>query len=358
MKRAYNFSAGPAALPTEVLAQAQAEMLDWQGRGVSVMEVSHRSKPYIEMAETAEQDLRDLMAIPDNYKVLFLQGGATRLFSQIAENFIPEGGSCDLIETGHWSKKAIAIKQTIANVNVAASSKDSNYTTIPKPDMWDLSDDASYVHIVSNETIHGVEYDFAPEVDKPLIADMSSNILSRPIDVAQYDMIYAGAQKNIGPAGLTLAIIRDDMLEPKRHLPPLSTFKAVEEAGSMLNTPPSYSWYLAGLVFKWLKKQGGVEAMEIINERKAQKLYDYIDNEAFYSNPVDVPYRSWMNVPFFLADESLNAMFLAESETAGMQALKGHRALGGMRASIYNAVPEKAVDALISFMQDFAKRNG
>ncbi len=358
MKRAYNFSAGPAALPTEVLEQAQAELLNWQGRGVSVMEVSHRSKPYIELAAEAERDLRELMQIPNNYKVLFLQGGATAQFSMIAQNLMPEGGCADFIETGHWSKKAIHSTRFLGQVNIAASSADQNFTTIPKPDTWQLSSNASYIHYTPNETIHGVEYDFIPQVDKPLVADMSSNILSRPMDVSQFGLIYAGAQKNIGPAGLTLVIIRDDLLEPQRSLPPLSTYKAIAEADSMLNTPPTYAWYLAGLVFKWLKKQGGVEAMELQNEQKAQKLYDYIDSEDFYSNPVDTPYRSWMNVPFFLADEQLNATFLSESEAAGLQALKGHRIVGGMRASIYNAVPEEAVDALIDFMKNFVKHHG
>ncbi|MDY7025449.1 MAG: 3-phosphoserine/phosphohydroxythreonine transaminase [Pseudomonadota bacterium] len=359
MSRVFNFSAGPAALPTEVLEQAQRELLDWNDLGTSVMEISHRSKPFVDLAAQAEQDLRDLMGIPENYKVLFLQGGATHQFTMIPQNLTKNSSQVvDFIETGHWSEKAIKVTKKSAQVHIAASSRDSGFTTVPRPDTWNLSDNAAYLHYTPNETIHGVEFDFIPEVDVPIIADMSSNILSRPMDVSQFGIIYAGAQKNIGPSGLTLVIIREDLLEPQRDIAPLMTFKAQAEKDSMLNTPPTFAWYLSALVFKWLKAQGGLAAMESLNERKAQKLYDYIDTEGFYSNKVEAPFRSWMNVPFFIADDALHAVFVKEAEQAGLQALKGHRALGGLRASIYNAVPEAAVDALIEFMKEFVKRHG
>lgn len=359
MKRTFNFSAGPAGLPTEVLQQAQAELLNWQDMGTSVMEISHRSKQFVELAAEAEQDLRDLMAIPDNYKVLFLQGGATHQFTMIPQNLTTDSNQViDYIETGHWSEKAIEVAKKSVRVNIAASSREQGFTTVPRPDQWKLSDNAAYLHIVSNETIHGVEFDFYPEVDVPVVADMSSNILSRPMDVNKFGVIYAGAQKNIGPSGITLVIMRDDLIEPKRDLPPLMTFKANAAKDSMLNTPPTFAWYLSSLVFKWLKKQGGVQAMEERNEQKAQKLYDFIDNEPFYSNTVEAPFRSWMNVPFFLAKDELTMDFVKQAEAAGLYALKGHRAVGGLRASLYNAVPEEAVDALIDFMKEFAQNNG
>ncbi len=355
MTRKHNFSAGPAALPEAVLATAQQELLDWHGKGLSIMEMSHRSKEFVSVAEGAEQDLRELMGIPDNYKVLFLQGGATAQFGMIPLNLLGDKTKADYINTGVWSKKAIKEAQRYCEVNIAATTEADNFTKVPTQDELKLDPEAAYVHYTPNETIGGLEFDYIPETgDVPLVADMSSNILSRPIDVSRFGMIYAGAQKNIGPAGLTVVIIREDLLGNALDFTPTMYNYAVHaEADSMLNTPPTFGWYLAGLVFKWLKVQGGVEAMAELNERKAKKLYDYIDNSRFYSNPVALNGRSWMNVPFTLADDSLDKAFLAQAEEAGLLNLKGHRSVGGMRASIYNSVPEASVDALIAFMQKF-----
>lgn len=360
MSRAYNFCAGPAALPTAVLEQAQQEMLDYRGMGLSIMEMSHRDKVFVDIAEKAEQDLRDLMGISDDYAVLFLQGGASTQFAMVPMNLLGEGETADYINTGQWSKKAIKEAGRYGNINVAASSEDTNFTTVPPQDTWQLSANPAYLHYCPNETIGGLEYSFIPEVGStPLVADMSSTILSRPVDVNRFGMIYAGAQKNIGPAGLTLAIIRKDLLgKAGANVPAMLNYQTHADNDSMYNTPPTYSWYLAGLVFEWLKKQGGVANMGEINQRKAEKLYGFIDNSAFYSNPVETISRSWMNVPFVLADDRLDKTFLAEADAAGLLNLKGHRSVGGMRASIYNAVPEAAVDALIAFMADFEKRNG
>lgn len=356
MTRKHNFSAGPAALPTEVLEIAQQELLDWQGNGLSVMEASHRSKEFVAVAETAEQDLRDLLSIPDNYKVLFLQGGATAQFGMIPLNLLGDKKKADYINTGVWSKKAIKEAQRYCEVNIAGSSADSNFTTLPAQSELKLDPEAAYVHYTPNETIGGLEFDYIPETgDVPLVADLSSSILSRPLDISKFGMIYAGAQKNIGPSGLVVVIIRDDLLgKCDPSAPSMYDYKVHAEAGSMLNTPPTFGWYLAGLVFKWLKQQGGLTAMAEVNQRKAQKLYDYIDDSVFYSNPVDVNGRSWMNVPFTLADAALDKAFLEGAEAKGLLNLKGHRSVGGMRASIYNAVPEDAVDALIEYMQQFA----
>ena len=360
MSRVYNFSAGPAALPPKVLEQVREDIPSWKNSGMSVMEVSHRGKDFIATAEKAEQDLRDLLKIPDDYSVLFLQGGATMQFAMVPLNLSQEGDTVDYVQTGSWSKKAIAEASRYCNVNIAADSSGSNFTTIPPQDEWNLSNDAAYVHITPNETIAGVEYHFIPEVgEKPLVADMSSTILSRPIDVSRYGLIYAGAQKNIGPAGITLVIVRNNLINHHREqTPTLLTYEAFASSGSMTNTPPTFAWYVSGLVFEYLKDLGGLDAVAEVNRRKAEKLYAAIDTSDFYSNPVQVDCRSWMNVPFVLADADLDSRFLQLADDAGLKNLKGHRSVGGMRASIYNAMPEEGVDALISFMRDFEKDNG
>ncbi|MDG9668506.1 3-phosphoserine/phosphohydroxythreonine transaminase [Hahella sp. CR1] len=357
--RKFNFCAGPSALPTEVLLQAQAELLDWRGKGLSIMEMSHRSDDFVSVAVEAERDFRELMSVPDNYKVLFVQGGAATQFASVPLNLLKLGAEADYIDTGIWSKKAIAEAGRYLKVNVAASAKDNGYSRIPARSEWRLSESAGYVHYTPNETIGGVEFLDIPDVgDKPLVADMSSTILSRPVDISRFGVIYAGAQKNIGPAGLTLVIVREDLLGyASDSLPTMLNYKVASENDSMVNTPPTFSWYLAGLVFKWLKGKGGVQAMEAINCRKAGKLYSYIDDSEFYANPIDLSCRSWMNVPFTLKDDSLDQKFLQEAEEAGLLNLQGHRSVGGMRASLYNALPEEAVDALVGFMQDFAGRN-
>ena len=359
MSRIFNFSAGPAALPEAVLKDVQAEMLEWNGTGASVMEVSHRGKPFMETAAKAEQDLRDLMGIPDNYKVLFLQGGATAQFSAIPLNLKFLGGKADYAHTGHWSKKAIADAKRFVDVNVVCDTSEEGYKHVPNSADWNLSDDAVYVHITPNETIAGVEFDWLPETDKPICADLSSTILSRKIDVSKYGIIYAGAQKNIGPAGLTIVIVRDDLIGNfPSDAPRLMDYDVMAGSDSMNNTPPTFGWYLAGKVFAWLKNNGGVDAMAKINQVKAQKLYDYIDGSGgFYTNPVAVDNRSQMNVPFILANADLDAAFLEQSHAAGLHALKGHRSVGGMRASIYNAMSPAGVDALIDFMDSFKAAN-
>jgi len=360
MTRVFNFSAGPAALPAEVLEQAQSEMLDWNGSGMSVMEMSHRGKEFMSIAEQAEADLRRLMNIPDNYKVLFLQGGASAQFAMVPLNLLRGKAGADYINTGAWSKKAIAEGRRFCDVNVAASSEASKFTTVPAQDGWALNDDAAYVHYTPNETIGGVEFHWIPETGNvPLVADMSSTILSRPVDVSRYGVIYAGAQKNIGPAGLTLVMVREDLMGSVMDgAPTMFDYQIHADADSMYNTPPTYGWYLAGLVFKWLLGKGGLEGMAEINQRKADKLYAAIDGSDFYANPVDPECRSWMNVPFTLADPELDPVFLTEAKEQGMVTLKGHRSVGGMRASIYNAMPEAGVDALVAFMSEFEKRHG
>ncbi len=359
MNRKFNFSAGPAALPDEVLLEAQQNLCDWQGKGLSIMEMSHRSDEFVAVAEQAEQDLRDLMAIPKNYRVLFLQGGATSQFAMLPMNLLRGKQSADYINTGIWSKKAIAEAKRYCQVNVAATTEADNFMRAPEPNEIQVSADSAYLHYTSNETIGGVEFNYIPEVDLPLVVDMSSDILSRPIDVNRFGLIYAGAQKNIGPAGLTVVIVREDLLgQTLSGTPTMYDYQVHAEGGSMHNTPPTFGWYLAGLVFKWLKKQGGVEAMAKLNDRKATKLYAAIDQSEFFANPIAKSSRSMMNVPFTLADASLEKTFLSEAESAGLLNLQGHRSVGGMRASIYNAVPEAAVDALITFMADFEKRYG
>lgn len=357
MIRKLNFSAGPAALPEEVLKQAQEEMLDWHGHGLSIMEMSHRSKEYVSVAEQAEQDLRDLMQVPDNYKILFLQGGATSQFSMIPLNLLRNKKTADYINTGVWSKKAIEEASRYCQVNIAATTQHNNFTSAPSQDQLQLNPEAAYVHYTPNETIGGVEFDYIPETgDVPLVADMSSSILSRSIDVSRFGLIYAGAQKNIGPAGLTVVIVREDLIgQTLPGTPTMFDYAVHAAADSMNNTPPTFGWYLAGLIFQWLKRQGGVEGMQLINQRKAEKLYQAIDQSDFYANPVAIVNRSWMNVPFTLADASLDKRFIEEAELAGLLNLQGHRSVGGMRASIYNAVPESAVDSLIEFMQHFER---
>lgn len=359
MSRVFNFSAGPAMLPEEVLRQAASEMLDWNGSGMSVMEMSHRGKEYISIAEKAEADLRELMSIPDNYKVLFLQGGASSQFAMVPMNLLRDKKTADYINTGQWSKKAIAEAKRYCSVNISATSEPSNFTTIPPKSDWKISKDPAYIHYTPNETIGGVEFHTIPEVGNiPLVADMSSTILSRPIDVSKFGVIYAGAQKNIGPAGLTIVIIREDLIgDPITGTPVMFSYKTHAENGSMYNTPPTYSWYIAGLVFEWIKKRGGLKAMAEQNKKKAEKLYAFIDGSGFYKNPVVPAYRSWMNVPFTLKHPDFDSKFLEEAKKAGLVALKGHRSVGGMRASIYNAMPEKGVDTLIECMDEFKKRN-
>ncbi len=360
MARVYNFSAGPAALPLEVLEQVREELLDWHGSGMSVMEMSHRGKEFVAIAEQAEQDLRDLLKVPDNFHILFLQGGATGQFSAVPLNLLGDGEGADYINTGNWSKKAIAEGKRYCRLNVAASGEADGFTRVPAPDTWKLDPRAAYVHYTPNETIGGVEFHWTPETGEvPLVADMSSTLLSRPVDVAAHGVIYAGAQKNIGPAGVTVVIVREDLLERgDPRTPAVLDWKRNADAASMMNTPPTFAWYVAGLVFQWLKRQGGLERMAEVNQRKADKLYRAIDESGFYRNPVEKSSRSRMNVPFILADDTLNAPFLAEAEAAGLKTLKGHRSVGGMRASLYNAVSESAVDALIEFIQDFERRNG
>jgi phosphoserine aminotransferase len=360
MKRVFNFSPGPAMLPEPVLRRAQAELLDWKGSGMSVMEVSHRGTDFIEFAAQSERALRALLRVPDNYKVLFLQGGATLQFAAVPLNLAPVGSVADYVVTGNWGEKAVQEAERYIRVNVAATSKASKFTTVPDPRTWQVSSSAAYLHYTPNETVFGVEFHSVPQVsDAPLVADMSSTLLSRPIDVSRFGVIYAGAQKNIGPAGLAIVIVREDLLgHARRETPGVIDYKTMAENDSMWNTPSTLSWYFAGLVFDWLAEQGGLEAMGKINERKAAKLYGAIDSSGFYKNPVDKAYRSWMNIPFTLPDPALDKPFLQGAKAAGLTNLKGHRVVGGMRASLYNAMPEAGVDALIAFMADFAKRNG
>ncbi len=359
MTRVYNFSAGPAVLPEEVIKQAQAEMLDWNGSGMSVMEMSHRGKEFMSIAETAEKDLRTLMAIPANYKVLFLQGGASSQFAMVPMNLLRDKGVADYLVTGSWSKKAVAEAKRYGDVKTVANTQDSKFTTAPAATDLKFTSNAAYVHYTPNETIEGVEFPYIPETGSvPLVADLSSTILSRPVDVSKFGIIYAGAQKNIGPAGLTVVIIREDLIgHALPNTPVMFDYKIHADNDSMYNTPPTYAWYLAGLVFKHVLALGGLKAMAKINQSKADKLYQAIDKSGFYKNPVAPNCRSWMNVPFTLPNESLDEVFLKEAKKAGLVTLKGHRSVGGMRASIYNAMPEAGVQALVDFMADFQKRN-
>jgi phosphoserine aminotransferase len=359
--RAFNFAAGPAMLPVEVLEQARAELTDWRGLGASVMEISHRGKPFLAMARETEGDLRELLAVPANYRVLFMQGGGAAQFSVVPLNLAAADATVDQIVTGHWSKRALAEAQRLVrHVNVAADEAASKYTTVPRQEHLRLSAGAAYVHYCPNETIGGVEFPYVPDTfGVPLVADMSSTILSRPIDVSRFGLIYAGAQKNIGPSGLVVVIVREDLLgRARKDIPAVWDYAAVAAEGSMFNTPPTFSWYLAGLVFKWLKERGGLAAMAARNRVKAERLYAAIDGSAFYRSPVARECRSWMNVPFTLADPALEGVFAAEAGAAGLINLEGHRSVGGMRASIYNAMPIEGVEALIAFMKDFERRKG
>ena len=347
-------------LPEPVLQQAAAEMLDWHGSGMSVMEMSHRGKEFIEIHAQAEADLRELMGIPKNYKVLFLQGGASAQFAVVPMNLLRGKTKADYVNTGQWSKKAISDAKKYCKVNVAASSEPENFTRAPKQSEWKLDSDAAYVHITTNETIGGVEFHWVPDTgDVPLVADMSSHILSRPMDVSRYGLIYAGAQKNIGPAGVTIVIVRDDLLGQALPITPtVFDYKVQAENDSMSNTPATYGIYVAGLVFQWLKKQGGLTKMEQINRAKAALLYDYLDQTEFYLSPVAKDDRSLMNIPFTLRNADLDKAFIQETEAAGLTQLKGHRSVGGMRASIYNAMPTEGVQTLVKFMKEFERKHG
>lgn len=358
MKQIFNFSAGPAVLPKPVLERAQAEMLDWHGSGMSVMEMSHRGKDFTSILEKTEADLRQLLAIPPNYKVLFLQGGAIGENAIIPMNLL-NGKSADYVVTGSWSKRSVQDAKAYGQINIAASAEADGFTYVPAFSEWQLNQDAAYVHYCTNETINGVEFVDVPDTSGvPIVADMSSHILSRPIDVSRYGVIYGGAQKNIGPAGLCLVIVREDLLDRASPLTPaVFHWKTQAENQSMINTPPTYSIYIAGLVFEWLLAQGGVEAIEKVNIAKANLLYDYLDQTDFYYNPIQPAYRSRMNIPFRLRDGTLNEVFLKAADTRGLLQLKGHRSVGGMRASIYNAMPVEGVQALVEFMQEFEKNN-
>ena len=359
MTQAYNFSAGPAMLPKPVLLKIQEELIEYQNSKASVMEISHRGVDFMEAAEKSEKDLRTLLKIPDHYKVLFLQGGASSQFSMVPINLLRGGTKANYANTGHWSVKAIAEAKRYCDVSVCTDSSGNNFTDIEDFQNWKVDEDASYLHYTPNETIAGLEFDYIPDVSMPIAADMSSTILSREIDVSKYGVIYAGSQKNIGPSGLTIVIVREDLIGSVIDgQPKLFDYATQANNDSMFNTPATFPWYAAGRVFEWLKEQGGLSAMQKINETKAETLYRAIDNSDFYSNPVSVKYRSWMNIPFLLADEKLNSLFLERSKDADLLALKGHRSVGGMRASIYNAMPQDGVDALVSFMNDFEKDFG
>ncbi len=360
MSRVFNFSAGPAALPESVLRQAAEEMLDWHGSGQSVMEMSHRGKEFMSIAAQAEADLRELLAIPAGYKVLFLQGGATLQFAMIPINLLRGKAAADYVHTGEWAKKAIKEAKQYCQVNVVASSEDRNFTYAPPQESWKLSKDAAYVHYTANETIGGVEFHWTPQTgDVPLVCDMSSNILSRPVDVSKYGLIYAGAQKNIGPAGLTIVIVREDLIgQVLPKTPVMLDYKTHAENESMYNTPPTYGIYIAGLVFQWLKRQGGLAAMEKHNREKAGLLYTFLDQSKVFVSPVARGDRSLMNVPFTLKNAELDEEFLKGAKARGMMQLKGHRSVGGMRASIYNAMPVEGVRALVDYMKEFEAKHG
>jgi len=358
--RVFNFSAGPAVLPEPVLTRAAEEMLDWHGSGMSVMEMSHRGKEFIAIHAQAEADLRELLAIPGNYKVLFLQGGAAAQFAIVPMNLLRGKKAADYVHTGYWSKKAITEARRYCQVNIAASAEDARFTYAPKQDKWKLDQGAAYVHITSNETIDGVEFHWIPDTGRvPLVADASSHILSRPLDVSRFGLIYAGAQKNIGPAGLTIVIVREDLTgEAAPYTPSVFDYKVQAEADSMINTPPTYAVYVAGLVFQWLKSLGGLARMEEINIAKARLVYDYLDQTEFYHSPVAKEDRSRMNIPFRLRSGELDSEFLKQAASQGLTQLKGHRAVGGMRASIYNAMPVEGVKALVDFMREFERTHG
>jgi phosphoserine aminotransferase len=358
--RVYNFAAGPATLPLEVLEQVREELTDWRGGGMSVMEISHRSKAFVGVAQEAETDLRELLGVPSSYKVLFLQGGATGQFAAVPLNLAQADSVADYLNTGQWSKKAIGEAKRFCKVNVAADESASSYSTVPEQSELKLTAGAAYVHYTPNETIGGVEFPYVPQTGSvPLVADMSSTILSRPLELSRFGVIYAGAQKNIGPSGLCVVIAREDLVGKARAGTPLVwDYAAMAADGSMLNTPPTFAWYVAGLVFKWLKRQGGLAAMGERNRAKADRLYRAIDESGYYRNPVAKNCRSWMNVPFTIPNPNLEKTFVAEAAKAGLANLEGHRSVGGMRASLYNATPMEAVEALVAFMRDFQRRHG
>jgi phosphoserine aminotransferase len=361
MSRGYNFSAGPSTIAEPVLRRAQSEMLEWGGQSASVMEISHRGKAFVAMTEKIEADLRRLLGVPADYAVLFLQGGATQHFAQIPQNIAAPDDTADYLVTGAWGAKALSEAKPYVRTNTIATGEATNYTSVPDRSDWKLTPGAAYLHVTPNETIHGVEFETVPDVgDVPVVADFSSTLLSRPVDVSRFGLIYAGTQKNMGASGLTVLIVRNDLLARKpRPLANILTYSAHAKEHSLLNTPPSFPWYLTGLVLEWIDAEGGLEVMAARNRAKSEMLYAAIDgSDGFYRNPVDVRYRSWMNVPFTLRDEALEAAFLKESEAAGLHALKGHKAVGGMRASLYNAMPLAGVQALTGFMADFTRRNG
>ena len=360
MSRVYNFGPGPATLPESVLNQAREDLPEWHDSGMSVIELSHRGKDFVAIAEQAEATLRELLVIPSNYRVLFLQGGATGQFAAVPLNLGRDKAKFAYLSTGLWSEKAISEAKHYGEVQVSASSKEQGYKTIPSRSDWSIDPDVAYLHYTANETIGGVEFQSVPEVGNlTLVSDMSSNILSRPVDVSRFGVIYAGAQKNLGPAGITILIVREDLIGAAHPFTPsILNYKLQADNGSMLNTPPTYNWYLLGLVLEWLKEQGGVAAIEAHNNRKADKLYAAIDASPFYSNPVDPSVRSRMNVPFLLANSDLEKTFLAQAKWHGLVNLEGHRSVGGLRASLYNALPEAGVDALVAFMHEFERKQG
>ncbi|MGR9108214.1 MAG: 3-phosphoserine/phosphohydroxythreonine transaminase [Gammaproteobacteria bacterium] len=360
MARVYNFSAGPATIAEPVLERARAEFMDWRGCGMSVLEMSHRGPEFVAIATKTEQDLREILSIPDDYTVLFLQGGATTQFAMVPMNLVGDGGSACYVDSGSWSQKAIEDARKVCSVHIAASGARSNYSAIPEEASWELDDSAAYLHYTANETIGGIEFPDIPRCGAlPLVCDMSSNILSKPLDVSRFALIYAGAQKNMGAAGITVVIVRTELLgRASLKLPSMLSYAQHAKNQSMLNTPPTFIWYLLGLVLEWIQSLGGLQAVAERNEQKAEKLYRAIDGSAFYSNPIEPKYRSRMNIPFTLADPKLDNSFLEEAEREGLTNLKGHRSVGGMRASIYNAMPESGVDCLISFMADFERKYG
>ena len=360
MKDIFNFAPGPALLPEKVMIKAQKEFLNWRELGLSVMEVSHRSKDFLELAESTEVNFRELLGVPDNYKILFLQGGATLQFAAVPLNLAKQNSSADYLITGSWGKKSMKEAELFLDVNVVATSEHTGYTTVPDFKDWHLSNDSAYFHYTPNETIAGVEIDDLPDnINVPVVADMSSTILSKPIDISRYGLIYAGAQKNIGPSGLTIVIVREDLiLNPSKFTPSVINYKVMSENNSMWNTPPTFAWYMAGLVLEWLKEEGGLNSIGLLNLKKSKKVYDLIDSSQFYISKVDKRYRSRTNIPFSLFDPSLDSIFLKESAELGLVNLKGHRSVGGMRASIYNAMPEIGVDKLIDFMKFFENKYG
>ncbi len=358
-KTVYNFGAGPAMMPGAVMQQVQAELLDWNGTGISVIEMSHRSKEFLSIAEQAEADLRDILGIPEHYRVLYVQGGATTMMSMVPLNLLANGETADYVLTGSWSAKACKEAGRLANIHIAASSEADRYFTIPDQKEWQLTGQAAYLYYTDNETIAGVEFADVPDIGGiPLVCDMTSNFLSRPFDVSKYGIVFASAQKNFGPAGLACVIIHEDLIgRAGEKTPFLYDFKTYAENDSMFNTPPTFNWYMAGLIYKWVRQQGGLEAMDRNARERSDRLYAVIDASDFYSNPINRQYRSRMNVPFILADDGLNSLFLAEARNNNLLELKGHRSVGGMRASLYNGMTIEGIETLIDFMQDFARRH-